>query len=208
MLVFLILLPIVAMGTPRVSVLALFPGRALVVVDGVRHRLRVGESSPEGVRLVAADSRGAVLEIAGQRLHVGLSHTVGGPYQRPAQSEVRIGRDNRGLYTTTGSINGLAVGFLVDTGSTLVALNEAQAVRLGIDFRRNGTRMLVATASGRALAYRVTLDRIRVGDIRMTDVPALVIEGSEPATPLLGMSFLGRLQMRHEGSLLILDQVH
>jgi aspartyl protease family protein len=146
-----------------------------------------------------------MLEIA-EHLYAARGYTVGGAQQTLAPM-VRIGPDAWGRYTTTGRINGVAVGFRVDTESALVRLNAAQAARLGIDFRRTGTRMLVRTASGRAIAYRLRLARVQVGAIQLKGVPAMVIDGAEPATVLLGMSFLGRLRLRHEGRLLILAPV-
>jgi aspartyl protease family protein len=53
----------------------------------------------------------------------------------------------------------------------------------------------------------VTLDRVRVEDITVRDVPALVAERGALATNLLGMSFLGRLRsFQMQGSELILVQ--
>lgn len=119
----------------------------------------------------------------------------------------RIEPDAHGKYTTIGHINGVAVRFLVDTEAALVTLNAAQARRLGLDFRRAGTRVLVSTAAGHTTAYRLRLGRIRAAGIQLSGVPAMVIEGAEPTTALLGMSFLGRLRLRHEGRSLILAPI-
>lgn len=144
---------------------------------------------------------GPALQSAGGQLRVEQGHTVGGTYRVPA---VRIEPDERGRYTTVGRINGLAIEFLVDTRYALITLNAAQAARLGIDFRRIGTRILASTTSGRATAYRLRLDRVQVGGIQLTGIPARVIDDAKPAMAVLGMSFLGRLRLRHEGRLLIL----
>ena len=53
----------------------------------------------------------------------------------------------------------------------------------------------------------VTLDRVRVEDITVRDVSALVAERGALGTNLLGMSFLGRLKsFQMQGSELILVQ--
>lgn len=200
-------LPAVALSAPSVSVIALSPDHAIVRIDGPRYLLRAHEISLENAGLSAVARPGAVLEIVGRRLRAEPGHTVGGAYQVPAPTAVRIGPDDRGRYTTAGRINGVAVRFLVDMGSALVRLNAAQAARVGIDFRRVGTRMLVRTASGRATAYRLRLDQIQVGGIQLRGIPAMVVDGAEPVTALLGMSFLGRLRLRHEGRLLILAPI-
>ncbi len=200
----LLLAAAAALAAPRVSVLALFPGKALLGVAGERHLLAEGESTPQGVRLVSADPQGAVVEIDGRRHQLGLNRTVGGDYQAPSRREVRVARDSRGMFVTAGAINGQPVSFMVDTGASLIAMNEAQARRLGLDYRLQGTRIGVETASGPALAYRLQLDRVRVGSIELADVTAAVIEGGSPRQTLLGMSFLGRVNMTQEGSVMVL----
>ena len=101
-------------------------------------------------------------------------------------------------------INGLPVGFLVDTGASSVAMNAGEARRLGIDFRVDGDSTYVSTASGVARAYRVRLDRVKVGAIELRNVEALVVDGSSPTEVLLGMSFLQRLELMNQGDHLTL----
>ena len=87
--------------------------------------------------------------------------------------------------------------FLVDTGATMIALPAADAVRMGIDYRK-GMQGRTRTAGGVVSVYRITLDSVRLGGIEATGVEAVVIEeGLDIA--LLGMSFLNRLDMRQEG---------
>lgn len=205
-----LLLAVLVMGSasaaPQVSVVALFNGKAMIEVDGRRKLLAVGQSAAGGVKLVSASTKEAVLEIGGRRHVLGLSRSVGGSYSAPEQRSVHISRDSRGMYITTGSVNGMAMSFLVDTGATTIALNAGDAARAGVDYRLHGTRVSVNTASGTAVGYRVTLDTVSVGDISVPNVQAIVLEGASPHMPLLGMSFLGRLKMRHEGALLVLEQ--
>ena len=49
------------------------------------------------------------------------------------------------------------------------------------------------------------LDRLRVGTIELTNIDAAVLEGSYPVEVLLGMSFLGRLNVQHQGELMIMQ---
>jgi aspartyl protease family protein len=120
--------------------------------------------------------------------------------------EFRVWRSTSGMYTTVGSINGLPVPFLVDTGATQVALNSAQARRLGIDYRVTGTETSVTTASGVERAWRVNLDSVKVGDLELRNVGAVVIDGPQPETALLGMSYLGRLEITNSGQLMTLKK--
>ncbi|OOG25209.1 aspartyl protease [Thioalkalivibrio denitrificans] len=188
-------------------VLGIFPDRALIQVDGERHVLRVGEATDHGIRLLSTDSRAGhvTLEVAGQRRQVALGSRAGGAFQPRQSSRAQIYPNSAGAYTTTGSVNGRTVTFLVDTGATSVAMNSNEARRLGIDYTR-GHLTQVHTASGTAFAYRVTLDRVRVGDIEQRNVEAMVVTGDAPRIALLGMSFLNRVELRNEGQALILEQ--
>lgn len=110
------------------------------------------------------------------------------------------------MFTTTGTINGQIVDFIVDTGASAVAISQEIAKRLGIDFRYTGTRGLVETAAGRTNAHAVVLTRVAVGGIERRNVRGLVVEGGDPALALLGMSFLEGLEMEHSGQLMVLRQ--
>jgi aspartyl protease family protein len=133
---------------------------------------------------------------------------VAAPYKQRAHSEVTIVRNAAGMYTTVGSINSLPVDFLVDTGASVIAMNAGHARRLGIDFRLSGQPTMVGTASGITQAYRVILDTVSVGEISARQVPAVVIDGAFPVQVLLGMSFLGQVEIQREGALMRLKKRH
>ena len=189
----------------RVNVVGLFKDRAVVEIDGDRTVLRVGQRDKRGVRLISADSERAVLEVNGQIRELSLGAATG-RISAASVREVQIVRDTRGMFLTAGSINSQPMEFLVDTGASAVVLNSTHARRLGINFRYEGEAGPVNTASGVATAYRVVLDRVRVGEIELKSVEALVMEGDHPGIALLGMSFLNRLELQNEGSLLRLRQ--
>jgi aspartyl protease family protein len=184
-----------------IHVVALFKNRAVVVIDGKQQLLRVDESSPEGVTLVSADSSVAVFEYQGKKLERRLDGRTKAPAANLSLGEtVHVYRDNRSMFRTVGSINGLPVGFLIDTGASSVAMNSAQARRLGIDFRVQGDSTYVTTASQVVQAFHLTLERVKVGSIELRNVEGIVIDGPQPDEVLLGMSFLGRLDMRNDGA--------
>jgi aspartyl protease family protein len=103
-----------------------------------------------------------------------------------------IPRGDDGHWRTESRVNGRKVAMLVDTGATLVALTRDDARAAGIDLRRLKFDVEVRTASGPARAARVRLDRVQVGQVRVRDVDALVLERGLDVS-LLGMSFLSRL---------------
>lgn len=205
-LVALALFGTVSLAVGRVHVTALFDGKAMVEIDGKRRMLSVGQTSPEGVTLVSANSASAVLEIDGKKGTYRLGSRIGGHYTSPDHNSVRILPDRAGMYRVSGSINGHPVPFLVDTGATLVAMNATDARGLGIDYRLKGQPMVVNTASGQARAYRVELDEVTVGNITVRNVAAAVVDGDSPDHVLLGMTFLGRLDLERSGSVMVLTQ--
>ena len=189
-----------------VRVVGLFSDRAVRLVEGRQHMLRVGQTSPEGVKLVSANSESAVLLIDGEEVTARLDGRVSARKRTATVKEVQVWRDTTGMYTTVGSIDGLPVPFLIDTGATQVAMNASQARRLGIDYHVTGNPAEVTTASGVARAWMVTLDSVKVGDLEVRNVSAVVLEGEQPKVTLLGMSYLGRMEITNSGRLMTLRQ--
>jgi aspartyl protease family protein len=118
---------------------------------------------------------------------------------------VVLGAD--GAYSLDGSINGNRVSMVVDTGANTIALSALKAQMIGLNYKQ-GRPVIVQTASGIAKAYKLDLPEVRAGNIELRNVEAVVIEGNMPAKVLLGMSFLSRLDIRHQGNLMILTKSH
>jgi aspartyl protease family protein len=190
-----------------ISVAALFPGKAVLVINGGAPRtVSVGQSTPEGIRLISADSSSAVIEFQGKRQTLvpgGSGRFGGGAPAGSSSGSVTLSPDDRGHYVTMGQINGGTIQLLVDTGATVIAIPSADARRLGINYR-NGQRGFTETANGKATAYRITLDTVKVGDITLYNVEAVVLEGDGLKIALLGMSFLNRTEMKRDGQSLTL----
>ena len=195
-----------AQAAVKITVVGLFKDTAIVIIDGNRRLLRSGDTSPEGVTLISATSSEAVLEIDGEQKHYGLGGQIGGEFARTEPVTVRIWPTPNRMYAVLGSINGYPVDFIVDTGATLVSLSGREARRLGIDYRVVGTPGASSTASGIEKIYLVNLDRVKVGDIMLRNVQGAVHDGDFPPKTLLGMSFLGRLNIHQDGPVLELQQ--
>jgi len=200
----LLLLSTTAVAIENIQVMALFSGKAMAMIDGKQRMLTVGKLSPEGVLLISATSREAVIEIDGEQQIYQLGNRISTQFKKRASGpEAKIWRNGH-RYTTPGLINGYPVEFLLDTGATSVAMSSRTAKQLGIPYRLKGRPITVSTASGTARGYQVNLDRVKVGEIELYNVAGAVIEGDSPKTVLLGMTFLKQVTMEDKGTLMLL----
>ena len=117
------------------------------------------------------------------------------------QGELKLMRNRAGHYVAEGEINGRHVTFLLDTGATWVALPTVLARELGL---KRGAAITVQTANGATVGYQTRLESVRLGPLEMRDVGALVTDGMEAGTVLLGMNFLKRLELTQRGGEMVL----
>jgi aspartyl protease family protein len=108
-----------------------------------------------------------------------------------AATELKSGQN--GHFFATADINGRSIKVLIDTGASAVALSyeDAQAIGLhpnGLDFS-----IPVSTANGLTKAAGVTLDRVEIDGVRVSDVQGMVLPEGVMNGSLLGMSFLSKL---------------
>lgn len=203
-ILFLFLCGPLAVHATDVQVVGLSKGQAVVVVNGGKPRtVREGETTPEGVKLLSANSRQAVIEVHGVRRTVGLGQAALGIGPMSESPRITLVSDARGHFVAPGRINGAPVQFVVDTGATLVTLSSREARRIGLNYLGSPQRY-ASTANGLVPVYLVKLDEVRLGDIVLRNVDAAVQEGDGLPVVLLGMSFLNRVEMRQEGNTLIL----
>lgn len=190
---------------PRVEVVGLFDGRAVLRIPGVGEKLlKVGQQKG-GVTLLSADAHSARIRYQDQTLRLTLSSRIASNYRPPQRAQVSINADSLGQYYIRGSINGQFVNFLVDTGASIVAISSRTAESLGIDYL-GGTKGTVQTAQGVTESFFVTLDKVTVGGISVPNVGAAVIRGNFPVDILLGMSFLRTVRMEEDNGVLMLSK--
>jgi len=186
----------------NVFVTTIAPGQVQVIVDGTTVRsLRVGETSPEGVRLTEIRPGAALFEIRGRPVTLGLGQST--------SLETTLQADRRGQFVATAHINGVPFPAMIDTGATYVVMNALHAQRLGYDFRR-GPRVIGHTANGAVPAYIVTISTLQIGDVWLRDVPAMVQDTDPSFLPqvLIGMSFLRHVHVRQSGAVMTLSRPH
>ena len=179
--------------------------RALLVVNGQPHTVAVG-GSVVGVKLLRWAGDDAEVQLAGGRMLLRVGGTpaqVGTPAPASQAQEIVMSAGLGGHFNPAGAINGQAVRFMVDTGATLVALGRDDAQRLGLNLA-SGRPGISQTANGPVQVLMLNLDRVRVGDVEVTNVAAVVMPQPMPFV-LLGNSFLSRFQMRRDNDVMRLQ---
>ncbi len=185
-----------------VGVVGLFPGKAVLVIDGGAPRTVSVGTSVGGVRLVGVDHESATVEVGGKRQHLAIGQHAHGGGDGGGSQTTSLTADSRGHFITTGTVNGTTIRFMVDTGATGVALGAADARRANINVD-NGRPVMVQTANGLTQAWLVTLNSVQVGDVTLNGVEGMVHQHDLPMA-LLGMSFLNRMEMRRDGQTMTL----
>jgi aspartyl protease family protein len=194
--------PFIACGAD-VGLAGIFPGKALLTINGGAPRIvAVGATTGEGVKVVAIEDNTATIEIEGKRRVLRVGQNVAAQPSGGGPAKIVLTADAQGHFYTTGTVNGTSVRFLVDTGATLIALGASDARRIGLDPEK-GMKGYVDTANGQAPASRVKLDTVRVGEVVLNSVDAVVFQ-HEQSPALLGMSFLNRMEMQRSAGTMTL----
>ena len=196
----------------EVNVVGLFPNKAVVQIEGGALRtLTVGQKTRDDIILLSVGRDGATFDIQGRRVALALgsarrqaSPAAAANYPIVANYAV-VPINERGDLVADGEVNGMPVRFAVDTGATFITLPARDASRLGLDYH-NGQKIMMETANGEVFAYRLKLDTVRVGEVAVHDVDAVIAEGNGLPIALLGMSFLNRVDIRREGTILTLTK--
>jgi aspartyl protease family protein len=175
---------------------------AILSVDaGAPKTVKVGQSYA-GVKLISVEADRATVEAEGKRRVLVRGQTYSSKAGGAGPQSATLSAGPGGHFYADGQINGGAVRFMVDTGATSIALPVSDAIRLRIDYK-SGTPMTARTAGGSASGWMISLSSVRIGEIELQNVEAMVIEQGLPVA-LLGNSFLSRTDMRREGQTMVL----
>ncbi|WP_018905460.1 TIGR02281 family clan AA aspartic protease [Variovorax paradoxus] len=180
--------------------------RAILIVNGAPPKtVAVGETF-QGVKLVSLQAEQAVVELEGKRVNLRMDTpvSIGGGGGTGGGSRIVLPADSRGHFMTQGAINGRPVTFMLDTGATSIALSADDAQRIGLDYSK-GQRIQMSTANGVSSGYRLRLQSVRVGDVEVYDIDAIVSPQPMPFV-LLGNSFINRFSMRRDADQMVLEK--
>lgn len=176
--------------------------KALLLIDGQPATVAVG-ATVRGVTLKRLANGQAEVEVGGKLLTLGLggASSVGAGKAGSGGakgSTIVLPMGTGGHFMAQGAINGRPVQFMVDTGATTVAMSVADADRIGLDWK-SGQRSVSQTAGGVVPIYVLNLTSVRIGDVEVYNVGAVVLQADMPFV-LLGNSFLSRFAMERSGN--------
>lgn len=117
---------------------------------------------------------------------------------------VVLKRGPDGHYRSEAQINGEKVNVLVDTGATGVAISQKVADRLNL---KSINAVRTNTANGESIGYMVRLESVKIGGVSANNVAAMIAPGLD-GDVLLGMSFLGRMDVRLYKGEMTISQVY
>ena len=194
-----------------VALAGMLGSKALLVVNGTAPKTVAAGDTHEGVKVISTSSDQTVIEQSGKRftlrlgdapVHMGTGKS--GSTSAGRGNKIILTAGSGGHFMTAGQINGRAVQFMVDTGATTVAMGALDAERAGLNYK-SGQPVMMSTANGMTQGYKIKLDSVRVGDVEVFDVDAVVTPQAMPFM-LLGNSFLTRFQMLRDNDQLTLTR--
>jgi aspartyl protease family protein len=202
----LMLVSLQAAAEMQINVVGLFSGKAILSINGGKPKTySAGQVTPDGIKVLSADSSKVVLEVDGKRRELGMGQGIAIAGGGSSAQTATLYADNAGHFLGEGYINGSSMKFLVDTGASSIALSGKEARKLGLSYL-NGDIGAASTAAGVVKAYRISLNTVKIGGIVMHQVEAMVLEGDSPPVVLLGMSVLNRVQMERDGMVMTLTK--
>ncbi len=181
--------------------------KALLVIDGAAPRSLAPGETHRGVKVVSTQGDHAILEIDGKResMRVGDAPvSVGTPVRAGTGARIVVSASSGGHFVIQGQVNSRPAQFLVDTGASSVGIGVADAERMGLKYKQ-GQAVEVATANGVARGWQVRLSSIRLNDVEVRDVDAVVTPFAMPFV-LLGNSYLAHFQMTRTNEQLVLEK--
>ena len=205
---FMLALTLAASGAwaQSVALSGVLGNKALLVIDGSAPKaLAVNESHKE-VRLLQVSGDSAMVEIKGQRqtLRLGEAPVSGGANGTARSDQLVLIADARGHFVNRGYINGKTMQYMVDTGASTIAIGRADADRMGLAYQQ-GTPVLMRTANGTAQGWRLKLSSVKIGEMEVYDIEAVVAPESMPYV-LLGNNLLTQFQMTRKGNEMVLKK--
>ncbi|MDZ7867230.1 retropepsin-like aspartic protease [Acidovorax sp.] len=200
-------LPLSALAADQSIALAgVLGSKALLVVDGSAPRAVGPGETHQGVKVLSVTRDEATVEVQGTRRLLRLGESPVALGSSGSGKRIVLMADNQGHFINTGTINGKQMKYMVDTGASVVAIGKPDAERMGIKVD-DSQKVIMSTANGSAVGWRVRLNSVRLGDVEVLGVMAVIMPEGMPFV-LLGNSFLTQFQMTRNNDQMVLEKRH
>ena len=188
-----------------VALAGMLGSKALIVVDAHPPKAVGAGDEFQGVKVLAVARDEATVEIQGARRVLRLGESPVSVGNRGGSGKrIVLMADSRGHFVNSGTINGRVMQYMVDTGASTVAIGRSDADRMGLNYK-NGQPVRMSTANGVAQGWRMKLDSVRIGDVEVFGVEAVITSQPMPYV-LLGNSFLTEFQMTRVNDQMVLEK--
>ena len=196
-----------AVAAQNVGLTGVLGSKALLVVDDAPPKAVATGETYKGVKVLSTQADSALIETGNHKFTIRMGEVpsrVGAKDEAGGATQIVLTAGSGGHFFTTAQINGNAAQSVVDTGATLVSITTTLADRLGITYR--GTEPVqLSSANGLVTAWRIKLRSVRVGDVTLYGIDAVVSAGEMPYV-LLGNTFLSHFQMTRNNDQMVLEK--
>ncbi|MDW5417895.1 TIGR02281 family clan AA aspartic protease [Iodobacter sp. CM08] len=189
----------------EVTLLAAMGSKAILLIDGQKKTLTVGQQVGE-VKLVALSNEQAMVSIAGRQrqLLLGQGYIASSKSEADTAGGLTLSPDAQGHYYADIAIRGISQRGVIDTGASFLSMPKNVSQSMGIEFSQ-GQESRTQTANGVIKSWQVTIPQLRIGPLLLYNVPASVRD-QDNGPLLIGNSVLNRFQIKREQELLILQK--
>lgn len=195
---------------PSIIIVGLSKHKVVIMDETSAHKvLNIGDTTTGGLQLISSSSSVAVFKNEnGQLISMGITNQISAAYnynQDEFNNEM-ISLNQNNQYETIISIEGKEAKGIIDTGANFVTINKNIAAQLNISYKKEENKVQVNTANDKTNGYKVILSTIKLGDIELHNIEAVIMDNDQPETVLIGMSFLKNLDIKYSGDRLKLKK--
>lgn len=193
-----------------VIIVGLSKHKVVIMDETSTHKvLNIGDITTGGLQLVSSSSSTAVFKNEhGQFISMGITDQISAAYNynQDEFNNETISLNQNNQYETSISIDGKEVKGIIDTGANFVTINKNIASQLNISYKKDENKVKVSTANDKTNGYKIILSTIKLGDIELHNIEAVVMDNDQPENVLIGMSFLKNLDIKYSGDRLKLKK--